>query len=58
MKVFASLLQKAAGCRAEPCGLKSGEAATREGRSIVIPARRAVNNAPALFLVASFCAWG
>ena len=43
---------------AKPHDLKSGAAAMREGRSIVIPDRRAGNNAPALFFVAGFRAGG
>ena len=46
------------GCGAKPHDLKSGAAAMREGRSIVISDRRAGNNAPALFFVAGFRAGG
>ena len=60
LKVFGqAFYKKLVGVRGQsPCDLKSGAAAREEGRSIVIPARRAVNNAPALFLVASPCAGG
>ena len=55
LKVFGqAFFKKLVGCGAKPHDLKSGAAAMREGRSIVISDRRAGNNAPALFFVAGF----